>query len=589
MEADQRPSESPESRASAADRRVIAMVVALSVSLMLVAVAQTFSASLRRTIRHFFFRTDPPPGNATSTALASAGAGTTVSISGADAQIVPPRSRSVAHDLKSPMPPVHNEPAPVAVLPNVANAQERALPTAEPEPPPVSAERGMRVWAERQVRLAWKDFHYPVQLPSDLQTWHAYQGSRTRLLKAVALRTPSALSLEQACKAYAGACSEFDDDPRLDYAFGLMLWRHGRPEEAIRAFRSAGRLDTVPFLPAALAEAWAHFLNSDPRRGLHQLALISRVVAQLPDAYPPESVRVEACVRIGRAFGYLDETTLTAELRDVVNLTLRNVEQSLSDQLRVPLWQGREEVRRHRSELLSLNSDSERVWAAEQARDEQRIRDQLNELRQAMTDASHELARQERSDAKAARDLNKEGMKLRTQLQRIPGQLQRLAEQAWQLTRPEDQFRTSSAPQHYHSLPGPDGKPVVVMTQRTLTYQVAESAEDQVRRRDRGDQVRAQREQLRTKLDELRARYQESLARRDAAEQDQTRMQRAAQQTRAERRQELRELEQELAALDRDFRRVQRLRAGLDTLAAHVPWDPEIEAAALGECWRTER
>jgi hypothetical protein len=148
---------------------------------------------------------------------------------------------------------------------------------------------GLLQTAAELVTLSWQDFAYPMKwaAPDTSKTRMQYGNHRNRLLKAIAHTSPSTLSLEMARKDYAAARAQFDQDPRLDYAFGLVLWKHEQYSEAIEMFQTAARLDGVPFLPAALAVAWGRFLVHDERRGLDQLAHVARLLASSATSIPP--------------------------------------------------------------------------------------------------------------------------------------------------------------------------------------------------------------------------------------------------------------------------------------------------------------
>lgn len=581
------------SEPSPRDRGVIALVTAIVISLLLITVVQVFSTDFLSTIRSLQFlrnpRTNPPVPDGSP----SLPGRETLSPRGADAQLSAPRGRR-RESSASNSPPVDdasgNFGAPVTT-PEPAAAGVPQLPPASPDTSGdltnTSEAASPRETATELVRLAWHDFEYPVRVVSETRARVTYNAHRTRLLKAISHPRPSTVSLDLARRDFTLAQQQFAEDPRLDYAFGLMLWKHGKTDEAIVTFRRAGRLEATPFLPAALAEAWAHFLTDDPQRGLNQLNHVARVLASrtTSDSYPTVGLREQTCLVMGRALGYLSGPGHHQDLAMPLELTIQNIESALPTGLREPLYQGRGQVGAHQVALATLRDATLQTLHQEHVTACETLRGQIQTLRTDLQAARQDLERQTTGHAADLRQARAESSSIAAELAAVPEQLERLREVAMELTRPTPNPRTMTAPVHYHAIPGADGVSRVVPSRRSLVFLGPETAADRADRLEQLQDVRSQRDELLRELTRLREKQQELLALRREVDQDHDRTVLGARQRRVSLQRDHRVLEQQLAAVERDFRRFTRLRDSVDTIAAYVPWDPEIEAEALARAW----
>ena len=177
----------------------------------------------------------------------------------ADSMIVPPRSRKSSsksindHPLEEDAGP----PADALLVENdVVESGSAKMDVGTVQPAgdtdaPVDLTTNLLEAAARLVSLSWQNFDYPVtwSVADTARAKMIFASHRNRLLKGTAHLHPSALSLDLFRKDYATAQAQFPDDPRLDYAFGLVLWKHQQPAEAIEMFqrgRPAGRRSVSP-------------------------------------------------------------------------------------------------------------------------------------------------------------------------------------------------------------------------------------------------------------------------------------------------------------------------------------------------------
>ncbi len=607
--------ESPVASRSVAERSLIALVVALVVGLVLVAIGQTIGPDVMRQVRRWSGVRPviaPPTVDAESPLMADSNPVARpldrLSALAADAQISPPRRRATgqprdslaANDVAAldgnspdaasnaegrvdgpasiPRDAATGEPAMAA-----GEGRSNAGPAGMPKQDAADSTEGMLETAAQLVNLSWQDFDYPVQ-------WHAaetskprmlYGSHRNRLLKAIAHTSPSALSLEFARRDYAAARAQFAEDPRLDYAFGLALWKHEQFAEAIDMFQTAARLDDVPFLPAALAVAWGRFLNHDERRGLDQLAHISRLLATSNDDYPPDSQKEQAALSIGRALGYLTGPGQIPEVAESVELTSINILKRLPDSLRAACESGRMQVGQRQSELLQLaDLPLDGLQSGHQLRRDE-LQTRIDELREEMRDAGQSLSRDHLSHVDAIKDVLKESLDLSAQFEKLRPSLKKLTDAALKLAKPQPNVNVKVMPGHFNAVVGSNGQTQVSRGTSTLTALVPETATARAARMSQLNKVREERKKIEQDLSKLRAQQVDLVARRHKAEQEHKLEKDEARQERVARIQEQRELERKLESLNQALRRTLALREGVDTIAAYIPWNIEVEGEAL--------
>ncbi|MEI8381337.1 MAG: hypothetical protein WCJ09_14510 [Planctomycetota bacterium] len=586
------------------ERMLIALVVVGTVGLIVVAIGQSIGLDLMSTARRWSrVRKLTPQAVAEPLVAASSGAAsanpTRSTYSGslaADAQISPPRRKSLASnnaaslDLPKDLDPDPSkdgaaDPARGTELPvSLPVETSTATPDMNPRPPaaPVDSTEELLDAAAQLVSMSWQDFEYPVRwgVAETSKARMIYAGSRNRLLKAIAHTRPSDLSLELARKDYATACEQFREDPRLDYAFGLTLWKHGEFSEAIEMFQRAARLDEEPFLPAALAVAWGRFLSHEERRGLDQLAHIARLLAAAPDDYPKARQREQAATSIGRALGYLSGPGKIEELDETVQLTAINIMKRLPDDLREACERGREQVASRQSELLRLTTrPADQVHADHQLRQSE-LQTQIDVLKDEMRDASNELTRGHRTHIETVSQVLKEALDVGTQMRNLQSYIKQLQEKRTQLAKPKPNVVKRVLPEHYY-IAGDNSSVQLIRQNGTVSFMLDERPTDRANRISQLTKVREDLKKIETELADLRSKQQDLVQRRRDTDQLRKLDKEEARQERVDRLNEQRELESRLRELNKALRRTMTLREGIDTIAAYIPWNVEVEGEAL--------
>ena len=584
------------------ERLLIGLVVAGTVGLIIIAIGQSIGLDLLTTASRWGRVRKLNPQIAAEPVVIASNSdaqprSTYLGSQAADAQISPPRRKNRAADniasVDTPKEIHRDAGAPDAV----DHDRGKELPISLPDEPPMTATTGMTPKppeaqsdyteelldaAAQLVNQSWQDFEYPVRwgVAETSKPRMIYSGSRNRLLKAIAHVRPSNLSLELARKDYATACEQFREDPRLDYAFGLMLWKHGEYSEAIGMFQQASRRDEEPFLPAALAVAWGRFLVHEERRGLDQLAHISRLLATVPDDYPKARQREQAATSIGRALGYLSGPGRIEELDETVQLTAANIMKRLPDDLREACVRGQEQVSSRQSELMRLSTlPAEEIHADHQSRQSD-LQTQIDRLKDEMQNASNELARGHRTHVESVGQVLKDALDVGTKIRSVQSTIKDLYVKRMQLTKPKPNVVTRALPEHFY-IAGNGNSSQLIRKNGTVNFMLDERPADRAERISQLTKVREDLKKIEKELSELRTKQQDLVQRRHEADQQRSRDQLGARQERIDRLNEQRELEAKLRELNKALRRTMTLREGIDTIAAYIPWNVEVEGEAL--------
>ena len=504
----------------------------------------------------------------------------------ADSQISPPKRRVMPTPQDTWVPavdePVEASPLdPVVATPPIPDAslQSPSVPVEAPNLTTTLLETAGLI-----VSRSWQDFAYPASWAAaeTSKSRMVYGNHRNRLLKAAVHQHPSALSLELARKDYAAARAQYDEDPRLDYVFGLVLWAHGQSAEAIDMFQTAARLDDdAPFLPAGLAVAWGRFLIHDERRGMEQLHRVARVLAKSDGDYPPSTQREQAAISIGRALGYLSQTGRVPELAETVGLTATAVRNRLPTALQAAYDSGFSDVGQRESELMRIVETPQ-----DQLRDHHKSRttdlqSKINSLQTEMRDSRNALTRSHRSHVDTIADLLKEATDIRGQIDKVRPAIKKLQESISQLTKPQPHIEKKTMPSHFDLMVGPAGQSYLIQSNATMTLMLNETGTERATRVSKLSKAREDLKKIDEDLSKLRDQQQDLVARRNAEDRQHKADKEDARRQRVARLEEQRELERKLLELNKALRRTMTLREGIDTIAAYIPWNPEVEGEAL--------
>ena len=464
--------------------------------------------------------------------------------------------------------------------------------------------------AAHLVNLGWQDFDYPVK-------WFAaetskprmlYNGHRNRLLNAISHPRPSELSLAQLRKDYATAREQFDDDPRLDYAFGLALWHHGERSEALEVFQTAARLEDVPFLPAALAVGWGRLLNGEEKRGLDQLNHVAKLLKTSEGPYPTQTQKEQAALCLGRAFGFLNGPGRTSELAEAAELTARNIRERLSAELLIEFEEGVDQVGQRQSELLQFASLPENALATEHRQQGEELQTRIDTLREEMQQTRQELARDHLSNLSKVTGFLTDMLKARAESSTLQPMLQKFRDSITQLSQPQPHVvvrspsgelvaansgtmatngsrttrsssTTTSNANGQGSRTSQNGR--TNTGRRQQIFLMPETPVERAARMAKLEKARTELKRIQDELTKLREKHKDLLDQRHQADAEKLAETKETRKQQADRVREQRDIEKRLRELNTALRQTQGLRNSLDTIAAYVPWTIEVEGEAL--------
>lgn len=513
----------------------------------------------------------------------------------ADAQLVPPKSRMARVEKSAPdIQAFQNPPMPLANLVNplvnsspIADATRPSNPSianpsiANPANSPTSPLQS----AAKSAVETWEDYGHPSHFsaPETSKARMTYISHRNRVLNAITISFPNSISLEMARKDYLAARAVFAEDPRLDYAYGLVLWKHSQFDQAIEAFQIAANRDHDPYLPASLAVAWGQCLMGDERRGLNQLLHVAQLIESQPRNYPTDSQRKHASLLMGRAIGYLTRPANSPEFAETVKLSTLTIMERLPPELRSIFESGRDQISQRQTELqqLALNDDGQVFREYQQSYDD--VQRQITSIRNDIRDARHELDRGHRSRLNSITGILKDILDVRAKVEKLEPTLKQLKDRITQLAIPKPHVEIKTMPGHYHLIMGPGGQTQLVQNNATMAIAVAETAAERSQRRAELSSQRENLRQIQSDLTDLREQQRMLVEKRQNEDRAAKLEKEAERKQRVSRLEEQRALEQRLRLLNSSFRKARSLRAGLETIAAYIPWNIDAEGEALSQ------
>jgi hypothetical protein len=140
-------------------------------------------------------------------------------------------------------------------------------------------------------------------------------------------------------------------DGRLDYAWALALWKHGKVREAETYFRTSAAKSRPAWYPARRALVWLEFAQGRNGEGLDALDALIRDVASMKSAdAEPAEVR-ELGEFIGRSLAALAKLKPSPEEEARRKAVLRNAQRRFSRELLTAMDDGRRAIEKRHDEL----------------------------------------------------------------------------------------------------------------------------------------------------------------------------------------------------------------------------------------------
>lgn len=131
-------------------------------------------------------------------------------------------------------------------------------------------------------------------------------------------------NLETASRKFEAARSLHADDPRLYYAYGLVLCQHDKPDEAFQQFAQASKKASYPYLPAWRALVWWRVEEGNSQAALDVLKQLANQIEESDSVWPDDFAKHNTAKWIGRMLGFLQGPG--AKSSDVAELVKRKAE-----------------------------------------------------------------------------------------------------------------------------------------------------------------------------------------------------------------------------------------------------------------------
>lgn len=160
---------------------------------------------------------------------------------------------------------------------------------------------------------------------------------------------PGPAGLKAAEESYNNVANLASADPRIDYAWGLVLLRQFRHAQATERFQAATQSPGDPFWPAWRALIWCRLTARHFDRGLQAVEALADHLLDAP--VEPEDKR-EIALWLGRTIAALEITTEPADRKDrIVALDLQ-IRQRLGRDLLEAYESGKPQTWKQHTELL---------------------------------------------------------------------------------------------------------------------------------------------------------------------------------------------------------------------------------------------
>lgn len=190
--------------------------------------------------------------------------------------------------------------------------------------------------------------------------------------------------LQTAQKSYVAAQKLGEGDPRLDYAYGLVLLRQTQHKQAVAQFSAAVGRKGAAYWPAWQALVWAQLVDKQYDKGLGSLDAFAAVVRPPDEISEPTQSQSDAARWIGQVLESLDKTVTAAAQHELIEQHDERLHGLLGDDLYRVVELGRDFIRERDLELAHEAGQVQAKAEDKQARRRQgaagRLDSELQEL-----------------------------------------------------------------------------------------------------------------------------------------------------------------------------------------------------------------
>lgn len=381
------------------------------------------------------------------------------------------------------------------------------------------------------------------------------------------------------------------DDPRLGYAFGLVLWKNGLHSEARKSWEAATKTGRQPFLPALSVVAWATLLDHDTAGGFAALQRIAEALAQPQGAYPTAAQRTHAALFMGRAIGFLKGPGKTPELIDQVLATEKQLLDELPETLRMTFEQGGAQAARRFEQFQRRVERPAAEIVAELEQEKQRIAVELSALRQVVKQGDERQREIPREAKKKVAELADETADLEARIYQASAGVQQAQVLANELAQPRRIFAgyatvTDEVLVKGNDKDGKGGKERHERGTRQVPQYRNENAQEVSARLKNRDQELARANSLAAELRQFNKRYNEiPIERNDFLKSLRLEKLEKGRAITAARRSIAEHVAHE-RDVARDFATPDELRKRMTSLAPYVPWTADSDRDGLVASYR---
>ncbi|HTI50438.1 MAG TPA: hypothetical protein VL475_05785, partial [Planctomycetaceae bacterium] len=191
-----------------------------------------------------------------------------------------------------------------------------------------------------------------------------------------------------------------DNDPRLDYAYGLVLVRQSQNKAAAVQFEAAVNRKGPPYWPAWQALIWVQLIDRQYDKGLGRLDEFAKLIGRPGDGSDITEPQREAARWIGEVLEALDRTVAGKKFHDTIVEHDAAIREALGDELSGALDLGRDMVHERDLELTHQSGQAHEEAEKKLAR---RRQGQKGKLDSDLVD----LDKEKESTAKSAEEWKK--------------------------------------------------------------------------------------------------------------------------------------------------------------------------------------
>lgn len=174
---------------------------------------------------------------------------------------------------------------------------------------------------------------------------------------------------QSAQKQAAAARRIAPHDPRVDFAYGLVLLKLAQTANAKAQFEAAVKQPGSPFWPAWQASIWSTIADKQYDAGLKRLDEFVVMVARPVESDGASQEQRDAAVWIGQLLEALDRIVETAKTRERIAQSEEHIRKVFSDEMHDAVNAGREAVRDRYEQATGQAALREETQAKKQERD----------------------------------------------------------------------------------------------------------------------------------------------------------------------------------------------------------------------------